>query len=281
MASSKNLLSKGEFQDLLDLLSPCIANHPIVGFDLMLSMWLDPTGTLSLSNKYREWRDCPLNGLSKPGEIRARYLLQLWKEGIGQRSATYDSFKALIIGKEYTAGILEKIDIRNSLDIDPKESHQSHINVSCVSEANESKNKDVQKFNRSLWLDSMQPFQYPCPKCIKMVTWYNPTGQGLDITVKCSCCQIMGTMYNKVCQGCSQNQYLYPSMCASCMSYPAQVYQVEAGQKFDHGGLKFTVKTGPVIVMVTKSQIYVCARELNVLITDNSSLVTVTFGIPC
>ena len=100
------------FTELVNFLAPRIARHPAFndGFDFNLASWLDPSG--EINRLYNTWKNSPIRGQSKSAEGQSRHLLELWKEHVGGRKATFDEFKKAIRGKELTGQLIEDIEHR-------------------------------------------------------------------------------------------------------------------------------------------------------------------------
>ena len=53
MAKRRSIDNSTEFKELLNLVSPLIANHVQPGFDELISSWLDPDEEIHLHRKYK------------------------------------------------------------------------------------------------------------------------------------------------------------------------------------------------------------------------------------
>ena len=105
------LNSSWYFNDLINFVAPIIANNPENGFDLKLSIWLDPTEMLEKT--YKRWKTSINDGQNLTRENQVRHLLELWKETVGGSKATYGELVRLTAGKEFPISIVE--DIQNHL----------------------------------------------------------------------------------------------------------------------------------------------------------------------
>ena len=105
------------FEEIVNFLAPRIARHPAFneGFDYNIANWLDPSG--EIYRIYSGWKSSPFSGQSKSAESQARHLLELWKEHVGMRKATFVEFAEAIRGKELTGQLIE--DIENRIDTLP------------------------------------------------------------------------------------------------------------------------------------------------------------------
>ena len=97
-----------QFLELLKFSAPLIATHPMAGFDVTVALRLDASGNLLA--KYRLWKNnlCYAGGMGQTPENQCRYLLELWKELVGDSYATFDRFQHLLQGNEMTADLLLK-----------------------------------------------------------------------------------------------------------------------------------------------------------------------------
>ena len=95
------------FDEFSDVVVGLLVEHPVINFDIWLSIWLTKQDNVTFANYYRLWRQEPVN-LHKDFTLRIRHLLSCWHQEHGH-SATPIKFLNILKGKPQTQALIDRI----------------------------------------------------------------------------------------------------------------------------------------------------------------------------